>query len=279
MQSKIVATLGPASMRYETMKAMVLNGVRIFRLNFSHSNAASFEPVVTPIRHLEHGLGLPLTIMGDLCGPKIRIGDVEGSPRQVDKGETVVLGLPDEASQAGGRLFVSLDMPALLQGLQVGMPVSLSDGMLQFHVTRELVKDKLYEMEAENDGILTSHKGIAFPGKRHPMPALTDKDRRDLHEGLDIGLDAVAISFVQSKEDILDIKREIASRDTWIPVIAKLERKNAVEQLDDILEATDAVMAIWVWRSRSTSCPSSRSASSAPRATPKSPASWPRRCS
>jgi len=242
MRTKIIATLGPASMEYETMKALAQHGVRVFRLNFSHSDAAFFEPVVRNIRRLESDLGIPLTALGDLCGPKVRIGDVQGSPLQVERGCLVYLGLPEMESKAEGCAFISLDIPELLVGLESGMPVSLSDGMLQFTITQTAVPNKLYVMEALNDGILTSHKGIAFPGKFHPMPALTAKDRKDLREGLEIGLDAVAVSFVQHEQDILDAKDEIKKHGTWIPVIAKLERKNALDRLEPILEVTDAVM-------------------------------------
>ena len=99
-------------------------------------------------------------------------------------------------------IFISLDAPELLEGLEADMPVSLSDGMLQFKVVKVIEPDRLVMMEALNGGILTSNKGIAFPGKTLRVAAMTDKDRRDLHQGLDIGIDAVALSFVQSKEDI-----------------------------------------------------------------------------
>jgi pyruvate kinase len=242
MHCKIVATLGPASSNYETMKSMVQYGVRIFRLNFSHSNAATFVPVIKLIRKLENDLNQPLTILGDLCGPKIRIGEVEGSPLTINKGATLSLGTPDMREKAGDFTFVSLDVPELLQGLAVGMPVSLSDGMLQFNVTRVVKEHQLFEMRANNAGLLTSNKGIAFPGKFHPMPALTAKDRVDLHEGLDVGLDAVAISFVQDHHDVLDLREEIKKHGTWVPIVAKLERKNAVDNLEAILAATDVIM-------------------------------------
>jgi len=170
---------------------------------------------------VEADLGIPITIMGDLCGPKIRVGEIAGSPAQIKKGDTLALGLPDMADKAGEHLFVPLDMPELLVGLAVGMPVSLSDGMLQFRVTKVVTTDRLFEMEAKNSGVLTSKKGIAFPGKFHPMPALTAKDRKDLHEGMDIGLDAVALSFVQTLDDIRDIRAEMARRGRTIPVVAK----------------------------------------------------------
>lgn len=241
MRTKIIATLGPASMDYDIMKGMAQNGVRIFRLNFSHADAAFFEPVVKRIRQLEAELGIPLTAMADLCGPKLRIGEIKGSPVQIEKGSHVALGLPG-ARDKTDLLFIGLDMPELLKGLQVGMPVSLSDGMLNFIVTRVVEEDVLFEMEARNGGILTSNKGITFPGKFHPLPALTAKDRKDLHESLDIGVDAIAVSFVQSHMDIEDAKAEIAKHGVWVPVVAKLERKNAIDDLDAILAVTDAVM-------------------------------------
>ncbi len=242
MRTKIIATLGPASMDYKKMKAMVEHGARIFRLNFSHSSAADFVPVIEMIRELEQETNIPLTVMGDLCGPKVRIGEVVGSPLQIHRGRTIVLGLEELRDRAGEHPFISVDMPELLQGLQEGMPVSLSDGMLRFQVTEVMVPDGLYAITADNGGILTSNKGIAFPGKFHPMPAMTEKDRVDLHEGLAVGLDAVAMSFVQNRRDIDEIKAEIERQGTWIPVIAKVERKNAVEELDSILAVADGIM-------------------------------------
>jgi len=229
-------------MDQQVMQQMVMLGVRVFRLNFSHSDAAYFKPVIQKIRQVEAETGICLTVMGDLCGPKIRIGEVKGSPLQISKGVQVMLGASDMAGQAGDNIFISLDVPELLEGLEVGMPVSLSDGMLQFRVSRVIEPDRLVLMEAINGGILTSNKGIAFPGKTLRVAAMTEKDRRDLHEGLDIGIDAVALSFVQSKEDIEDIKTEISKHGTWIPVVAKVERKNAVDKLDSILDVADAIM-------------------------------------
>ncbi len=243
MRTKIVATLGPATEGYGKLKALAQNGVRIFRLNFSHAQPASFAQAIKDIRGLENELGLPLTVMGDLCGAKIRIGEIKGSPRTVNKDQIVCLGLPDtEAAADRDLVFIGLNHPELLMGLEPEMPVSLSDGMLQFKVSRVVKRDKLFEMTAQNDGLLSSHKGIAFPGKFHPMPAMTEKDKRDLHEGLDLGLNAVALSFVQTKDDVLDLKAEIKRHGRAVPVVSKLERKNALDNLESILAATDVVM-------------------------------------
>ncbi|SKA64750.1 pyruvate kinase [Desulfobaculum bizertense] len=243
MRTKIIATLGPASMKYDVMKGMVEHGVRIFRLNFSHADAASFVPVVQDIRKLEQEMGIRLTVMGDLCGPKIRIGEVPGSPLQINKGQGVLLGLPKHAERAEeDRVFISLDVPELMEGLKAGDAVFLADGMLRFTVNRVLIPDQLFEMVARTEGLLTSHKGIAFPDKIHPLPALTEKDEKDLREGLDIGIDAVALSFVQGAEDVERLRRLIQEHGRIVPVVAKLERKAAVEHIDEIVAAADCVM-------------------------------------
>jgi pyruvate kinase len=242
MKTKIIATLGPASTKIEIMRAMVENGVRIFRLNFSHSSADGFVEALKLIRQLEQELETPLTAMGDLCGPKTRIGTVADSPRQISKGETMLLGVPEEAAAAEGRLFLPLDFPELLIGLEEGMRVILADGLLQLNVTKVLAKDRLFELEAKNAGLLTSNKGITFPGKFHPVAALTNKDRIDVCEGLALGLDAFAISFVQTAQDLRDLIEEMERCGRRVPIIAKIERQNAVDNIESLLELADAIM-------------------------------------
>ncbi|MFW6315453.1 MAG: pyruvate kinase, partial [Desulfohalobiaceae bacterium] len=242
MRIKTIATLGPSSSDQETIKDMALHGVRIFRLNFSHADAQAFLPTVESIRGLEQKLQLPLTIMGDLSGPKIRIGNIPGSPVQVSKGDKIYLGLPDFKDKHQDRLFISLDQPQALKNLGLDMPVTLSDGVPRFQVRKILEKDRLFLLEAINGGILSSHKGITFPGKKIRLPAFTSKDKENLHQGLDIGLDCFALSFVQDKKDIEEVQAELQKHGSWAPIIAKLERANAVENLDQILSVADGVM-------------------------------------
>ncbi|UZP67573.1 pyruvate kinase [Desulfovibrio mangrovi] len=242
MKTKIIATLGPASANKDIMRAMVENGVRIFRLNFSHSNADGFVQALGLIRDLEQELDMPLTAMGDLCGPKTRIGAIAESPKRITKGEPVLLGLPAEEASANGKVFLPLDFPELLIGLEEGMRVVLADGLLQFKVAKVLVKDRLFELEAGNEGTLTSNKGITFPGKFHPVAALTEKDRKDVREGLALGLDAFAMSFVQTAQDIRDLIDEMEHCGKRVPIIAKIERQNAVDNLESLLELADGLM-------------------------------------
>ncbi|MCM0753703.1 pyruvate kinase [Desulfovibrio aminophilus] len=243
MRTKIVATVGPSTKEPSILRALVDAGVRIFRLNFSHSDAKSFVRVIRAIRKVERETDLSLTVLADLSGPKLRIGEVAGSPLNVEKGGIAILGLPGRAKEApAGAAFIPLDRPELLAGLAEGMPVNLSDGMLQFHVSRVLAQDELFELTAANPGLLTSHKGIVFPGKSIVIPALTDKDRTDIHEALDVGIDAAALSFVQTAQDVLDLKAEIEARRRWIPIVVKLERQQAVDNLESILDVADGVM-------------------------------------
>jgi pyruvate kinase len=242
MQIKTIATLGPSCMDYEILQAMVSYGVRIFRLNFSHGNTEDFLSVVTTIRQLEQELQIPLTIMGDLGGPKIRIGSLENSPTQIDQGDHVYLGVSNLQSLWTDKIFMSVDLPEVLTNLSPEMEVTISDGVPRFKVVSVMKKNELFLLEAQNGGILSSHKGITFPGKTISLPALTENDKANLHAGLDIGLDCFALSFVQDKQDILDIKEELHKRNTWVPIIAKLERANAIENLDEILALSDGIM-------------------------------------
>ncbi|MFW5734794.1 MAG: pyruvate kinase [Oceanidesulfovibrio sp.] len=243
MRTKIVATLGPASMNAAAMRAMVRHGARIFRCNFSHDRAEAFTSVVEWARSLEDEFGVRLTVMGDLSGPKLRIGEVEGSPKAIQAGDRIILALAGESAPEHVDLpLIALDDPAPLSGLQPDMPVSLSDGMLRFHVDAVFVPDRLFLLHAENAGLLTSNKGITFPGKVIPVAAFTEKDRRDLREGIAVGLDAFALSFVQGPDDMDDVRAELDSLGVQVPLIAKLERRQALERIDEILERSDAVM-------------------------------------
>ena len=242
MRIKTVATLGPKSIDKDIMRAMIACGVRIFRLNFSHGRAADFASTVSLIRELEQEMDLPLTAMGDLSGPKIRIDEVPGAPLPVEKTDLVSLGLPQAANEAPVSPFISLSVPELLHDLRPGMEVALSDGMLRFRVKEVVQEHALFTLQAENAGLLSSHKGITFPGKEIHLDALTDKDRADMRAGLDIGIDCFALSFVQGEKDIQDLRQAMHEHGRVVPIIAKLERASAVDRLDSILEAADGIM-------------------------------------
>lgn len=238
-KTKIIATLGPASNSPEMITKLAEAGVRVFRLNFSHGNAASFVEVIKNIRDAEMELGYPLTIMQDLAGPKIRIGNLDVDSYTFAKGDEAVLAV--ERPVGSDLPFLPFDHPHILKMLEIGDRLVVADGSVRFRVVRSL-GENAFVIKAGNGGIITSRKGMALPEKSLPVPALTDKDKKDLREALALGIDAVALSFVQTAGDILEAKEIIRSCKCAIPVVAKLERQNAVSNLDSILEAADIIM-------------------------------------
>ena len=243
MRTKIIATVGPATETKEGIAALVDAGATIFRLNFSHGGREFFERMVRIIREVEAESGKILTLMQDLSGPKIRTCDIGCGTLEISKGTEVYLGVPgaEEHTVCVGEPFICLDLPTVIKSLKVRDAVALSDGLLQFTVV-ERIDETLIKMIAENSGIAPPRKGIAFPGKSTPLDAFTTKDKADLIVGLELGVDVVAMSYVQSHEDIRHLKAEMRHLGKELPVIAKLERQSAIQNLQRILEETDGVM-------------------------------------
>lgn len=241
MKTKIVATIGPASNTRDKLKALAEEGVSIFRLNFSHGTAADFVTIIGHIRDVEKELNKPITIMQDLSGPKIRLGIVEEGSIQVTKGMRLLLGPTSQRPKHADLPFLPFDHTVILETLEHGDCLVLADGGLQFTV-EERRGDDLVVLEANNSGIVTSRKGLALPGKATKVRALTEKDKRDLAEGLALGVDAVAISYVQTADDVREAKKLIAGAGRNVPVVVKLERQSAVDNLNEILEETDIIM-------------------------------------
>ncbi len=240
MKTKIVATIGPASNSKEKLIALAMAGVRIFRLNFSHGDASMFTDIISRIREVEAETGIPLTIMQDLSGPKIRLGNLtDPHGITITKGMQLLLG--PSAKYTDEMAYLPFDHEVILESLVPGDRMVLADGGLQFHVV-ERREDNLIILEANNSGIVTSRKGLALPGKATRVPALTEKDRKDLAAGLILGVDAVAISYVQTPQDVIEAKNIIMAAGKNIPVVVKLERQGAVDCLEDILRETDIVM-------------------------------------
>lgn len=237
---KIIATLGPATETEEEIRKLVHSGAKIFRLNFSHGGEEFFERMVGIIRKLEEETGFTLTVLQDLSGPKVRTEDVGLGALEINKGTEVLLGTREQAG-ATDEPFICLNMPDLLEVIQEGDPVALSDGMLRFTAIRR-EGEHLVRLRAINSGLAPPRKGISFPGKTTPLAALTDKDKKDLAFGMKLGVDCVAMSYVQKPEDIIQLRAEMARHGRKIPIIAKLERSAAIEALDSILEVTDGVM-------------------------------------
>ncbi len=242
-KAKIVATIGPASQEETVIERLLLAGMNVARLNFSHGVPAEHAARVAGLRRVAERLGQPLAILQDLQGPKIRVG-VLPEPWMLQAGETVVLypqesGLP---SALAGPRSIPVDFPELFTSVEPGSRILLDDGRLELSV-REVERGAV-RAEVRVGGPLSSNKGINLPGVRLDIPAFTAKDVADLEFGLSLGVDAVAVSFVRRPEDVEQVRQAIACQSPRCAplLIAKLERPEALENLDAILEVSDGVM-------------------------------------
>lgn len=238
MKTKIIATLGPACDSSGKLSQLIDAGARIFRLNFSHSDASGFVEIISLIRQLEIKHGVPITILQDLSGPKIRIGTLEEGAITFAKGGKAYLGPRKPAALEIP--YLPFDRHEILDSLEEDDRLVLADGTLQFTVHAKAPGG--FIIEAANSGLVTSRKGLALPGKSVKLPALTEKDKKDLVDGMRLGVDAVALSYVQTPEDILEARAIIKEAGRNIPICAKLERQNAVDRLDEILAVADIIM-------------------------------------
>jgi pyruvate kinase len=236
---KIVATVGPASQDEAVVEKLLLAGVDVARLNFSHGDHETHAARINLMRSVAKRLGKPLAILQDLQGPKIRAGTLE-KPLALAIGQQVKLYPEGEKISTGDAIPV--DFPQLFDSVQPGNRILLDDGRLALIVKK--VEKLLVTAEVTAGGVLTSNKGINLPGIRLNIPAFTEKDAADLKFGLSMDVDAVAVSFVRRAEDVMQVKDAITCENpiTCPLLIAKLERPEALDNLDAILEVVDGVM-------------------------------------
>jgi pyruvate kinase len=234
-RTKIVATIGPASNDEATLAALVEAGMDGVRLNFSHGTHADHELSARRARAVQEQAGRPLALIADLQGPKIRIGDLD-EPRELQVGEAV--GVAGEEQCAAEDLPVAPDVLAAV--LEAGDEILVDDGHVRLRV--EQVQDGRALCEVVTGGLVEPHKGVNVPGVPLPVPSLTDKDLADLDFALGLGVDYVALSFVRSHTDVAALKSRIEEAGSQAWVVAKIELKEAVVQLEAILDVADAVM-------------------------------------
>ena len=250
-QVKIVATLGPSSQDREVLIRMIQAGMDVARLNFSHGTHEDHAQRIQMIRELSEQLNKPITILQDLQGPKLRVGNLPGDEIQLIPDEIIVLSShPDEARQEpgyAGKEIIPFDVPNLEKSVQPGNRILMDDGALEIQVIG--VSPNSVEARVILGGVLKSHKGVNLPRANLDIPGFTEKDRADLQFGLQSGVDVVAISFVRSAEDvnvvrraIHDFAKEFSPMADRTPIIAKIELPEAVENLHEILHAADGVM-------------------------------------
>jgi len=238
MRTKIVATVGPASNSVARIRELIAAGVDVFRLNFSHGTHAEHQKVYKRVRRLAKAVGANVCVLQDLQGPKIRTGRLRGGgPVVLERGAKTAITTRELVGDA--RRF-STSYRALPKDVRRGDPILLDDGLIELRVTA--VRGDTVWCKVEVGGALAEHKGINLPGVLVSAPALTPKDRRDLRFGLDLGVDAVALSFVRRAADVEVAQRLIRRQGGQAPVIAKIEQPEAVDDLDAILDTAEGVM-------------------------------------
>lgn len=238
--AKIVATIGPASQEEAMLGHLIQAGMNVARLNFSHGNHEDHAEVFRRIRATSERLKKPVTILQDLQGPKIRTGDLKNGQVELKPGQKYIL---TTQQILGNDQIVSVDYDDLPSSVKTGGRILLDDGNLELAVIK--IEEHQVETRVVLGGTLKPHKGVNLPGAKLDIPSLTEKDLNDLAFGIKLGVDAVAISFVRTHQDIVRVKQAISrfSQDKKeIPVIAKLERPEALENLEKIVEIADGVM-------------------------------------
>jgi len=232
--TKIIATLGPASSDPKMIAALHVAGVDLFRLNFSHGEHGDHQSRLSAIREVEQMAGTPIGVIADLQGPKIRIGTITGGAVELLPDASFRLDLTDRPGD-GNR--APLPHPEVFAALESGMDLLIDDGKIRLTVL-EAGAD-FAGCEVVTGGRLSDRKGVNLPQALLPMGAMTTKDQADLHFALDAGVDWVALSFVQRPEDIAEARRLIAGR---AAIMAKIEKPAAMQQIDEIIERSDAIM-------------------------------------
>jgi pyruvate kinase len=233
--AKIIATLGPASADRETIEALFRAGADVFRLNFSHGTHEDHKQRLDIIRAIERDLARPIGVLLDLQGPKLRIGTFANGAIRLEAGASFRLDL--DRDKPGDQSRAPLPHPEIFAALTEGTDLLLDDGRVRLRVER--FGPDFAETRVINGGPLSERKGVNVPGVVLPLSALTEKDRKDLDYGLTLGIDWIALSFVQRPEDIREIKDIVKGR---AGICAKLEKPAAIASLEAIVAETDAVM-------------------------------------
>lgn len=238
-KTKIVATIGPASNSRAMLKKLMVAGVDVFRVNFSHASYKEIKACVDHIRSLSESLNIHASILGDLQGPKIRLGLIKNGC-VVKKGDLIKIST-DEKTE-GDEGCVSINYSRFPLDVNPDEKILVNDGKLIFQVIKSNKID-LVEAKVLQGGALESKKGVNLPNTSISMPALTKKDRQDLLFAIKNGFDWIALSFVRSKKDILLLKKLIEKEsDSKIPIIAKIEKPEAIHNIDEILKKADGIM-------------------------------------
>ncbi len=237
-RTKIVATLGPASTHKDILREMFFEGVNVCRLNFSHGGNEAHEVAIKLIRELNEETGLNVAILADLQGPKIRTHEMENNGVDLKNGTEVKI---STEKVLGTAEKFSINYEKLPKDVQAGEFILLDDGKLKLEVVSTNGKDEII-VKVIHGGILSSKKGVNFPNTKISMPSLTKKDREDLDFALSHNVDWIGLSFVRSARDIIELKHLISQQNAKAKVVAKIEKPEAIDDIDEIIKVSDALM-------------------------------------
>jgi pyruvate kinase len=236
-RTKIICTVGPATSAPERLQALVEAGMNVARLNFSHGGYEFHGDTVKHLRKISAELHKPIALMQDLCGPKIRLGTLPPEGLMVEAGDEVTFVLQEKGENTDE---LPLPLPTLFAMVRPGEPIMINDGRVKMIVT-DRDADKIRAL-VKIGGVLSTRKGVNLPETRLPISSITEKDLMDLRFGIQSGVDWVAVSFVRSPQDLEPAQRMIEAAGAKIRIIAKIERREAVEDLDGIIKIADGIM-------------------------------------
>jgi pyruvate kinase len=236
-RTKIVCTLGPAVNSLEKIIELINAGMDIARLNFSHGDYEEHLNFIKLVRKASEITGKHIPLLQDLQGPKIRVGRLKNEPMELKTGELVYLAW--EQIDGDGQT-IPIQYEYIAEDVKPGDTILLDDGLIELKVIE--IKSKKVKCEVVDGGLLKSHKGVNLPGVNVRIPSLTEKDIQDLKFGLENGVDIVALSFVRKKKDVVDLFSKMEEFGKTLPVIAKIERVEAINSIDEIIDISDGIM-------------------------------------
>lgn len=236
-RTKIVCTIGPSSNSMAMLTQLAMNGMNVARLNFSHGTHEDHQKVIKRIREVSNNLELSIPILMDLQGPKIRVGTMKDGGQELADGSYITL-TPEDVE--GTSTTIPIDYPNLAMDAREGDRILMDDGLLELQIVKNNGED--LTARVVEGGLLKSRKGVNLPGVAISMASLTEKDLDDLKFGLDQGADLVAMSFVRSADDIQEIISHVRAHGSNAGIIAKIEKPEALDEINEIIEETDGIM-------------------------------------
>lgn len=239
-RAKIIATIGPAVAGREKLFQLAKAGMDLARLNFSYGDHESFSRIIADLREVESELGRPIGIMGDIRGPKLRVGKLESGRVILRHGTEVCVATEKSGGKKEGTIVIPVDYPPFFHDVAVGNVILFDDGLISIKVTKK-GKGELW-CQVIDGGVLNENKGVNVPEAKLSGPSVTDKDRVDASFCVDMGIDFIAMSFVREASDIESLRSFLSSRSSRMPILAKIEKREALNRLDEIIDASDGVL-------------------------------------